>query len=149
MGKAIYPETAKAKQTAAALSQQARLYSEAISTWKATPVTGITKAGHVSGYVRRYIREKFDNRCTKCGWKETNSFHGNVPTQIEHIDGNPFNNNEDNLTILCPNCHSLTRSYGAYNIGSGRAIRKRTHDLDPTVLSKWSAPKDSNLQPVD
>ena len=26
---------------------------------------------------------------------------------IDHIDGNRVNNTENNLQILCPNCHSI------------------------------------------
>lgn len=35
--------------------------------------------------------------------------------QIHHIDGNHYNNEESNLQLLCPNCHSLTPTFGALN----------------------------------
>jgi Zn finger protein HypA/HybF involved in hydrogenase expression len=31
---------------------------------------------------------------------------------------------EENLILLCPNCHSLTATYGALNKGRGRTLRK-------------------------
>jgi len=32
--------------------------------------------------------------------------------QVNHIDGNKENNHLSNVRILCPNCHSLTPTYG-------------------------------------
>ena len=34
---------------------------------------------------------------------------------IHHIDGDYKNNNEDNLQLICPNCHSLTETYKSHN----------------------------------
>lgn len=48
-----------------------------------------------------------------------------VPLQIHHIDGDCLNNNEDNLELLCPNCHSLTETYGNLNTTSSRVYRKQ------------------------
>jgi predicted HNH restriction endonuclease len=45
--------------------------------------------------------------------------------EIEHIDGNFENNAEENLELLCPNCHSLTSTYKGANKGSGRKERKK------------------------
>jgi len=45
--------------------------------------------------------------------------------QIEHVDGNPYRHKEENLTLLCPNCHSLTATFGGLNKGHGRKYRKR------------------------
>lgn len=61
----------------------------------------------------------------KCGWSKINPTTGKVPIQLEHIDGNSENNSLDNLKLLCPNCHSLTSTYGALNKGNGRKNRKR------------------------
>lgn len=32
--------------------------------------------------------------------------------QVDHIDGDSFNNQLHNLRLLCPNCHSQTETYG-------------------------------------
>ena len=48
-----------------------------------------------------------------------NPYTKTVPLEIEHIDGNATNNMEDNLILLCPNCHSLTKTYRGANKGSG------------------------------
>lgn len=39
--------------------------------------------------------------------------------------GNYLNNSEDNLDLICPNCHSLTPTYRALNIGNGRKDRHK------------------------
>ena len=44
-----------------------------------------------------------------------------IPIELHHIDGNRFNNNLDNLQILCPNCHSKTDN----NSGGGTKRIKR------------------------
>ena len=31
-----------------------------------------------------------------------------IPLEVHHIDGNPLNNSQDNLQLLCCNCHSRT-----------------------------------------
>jgi hypothetical protein len=36
---------------------------------------------------------------------------------MDHIDGNPRNNNFDNLRLLCPNCNSQLDTHGGRNIG--------------------------------
>lgn len=35
--------------------------------------------------------------------------------EVDHIDGNIFNNYPDNLQILCPNCHSQTSTFRGRN----------------------------------
>ncbi len=77
----------------------------------------------ISYHIRRYLFEKYDNACSRCGWDEINQYSNKIPLQVEHIDGNHLNNSEENLTLLCPNCHSLTPTYGALNVGNGRKHR--------------------------
>lgn len=48
-------------------------------------------------------------KCEQCGLSE---WRGNkIPLELHHKDGNRFNNNLDNLEIVCPNCHSLTPNH--------------------------------------
>lgn len=60
---------------------------------------------------RLRLIQKRGSACERCGWNVANPYHNIVPTQINHIDGNSENNNEENLEILCPNCHSLTQFF--------------------------------------
>lgn len=64
--------------------------------------------------------EKYNNQCARCGWGEINPFTGTLPLEVEHIDGDATNNKEKNLTLLCPNCHSLTKTYRGANKGNGK-----------------------------
>lgn len=73
--------------------------------------------------MKKYLIYKHGNECMECGWNKINKVTGNVPIELEHIDGNSENNNLDNLKLLCPNCHSLTPTYKALNIGNGRYKR--------------------------
>ena len=73
---------------------------------------------------KKYLIHKHGNKCMKCGWHEVNPTTGIVPIQLEHKDGNSTNHNLNNLELLCPNCHSLTPTYGALNKGNGRAKRR-------------------------
>lgn len=47
--------------------------------------------------------------CEECG--RTQWLGKPIPLEIHHIDGNPLNNSQDNLQLLCCNCHSLTPNY--------------------------------------
>ena len=72
-----------------------------------------------------YLKDKYHNKCARCGWGEVNPFTNLIPLEIDHIDGNFLNNQENNLILLCPNCHSLTATYKGANKGQGRAERKK------------------------
>jgi 5-methylcytosine-specific restriction endonuclease McrA len=60
----------------------------------------------------------------KCGWSEINPKSGKVPIQLNHINGNSEDNKLSNLELLCPNCHSLTPTFGMLNKGNGRKKRR-------------------------
>jgi endogenous inhibitor of DNA gyrase (YacG/DUF329 family) len=81
--------------------------------------------GSTPSWIKDYLINKYGNQCQECGWNKINSFTNKIPVQMDHIDGNSYNNIEYNLRILCPNCHSLTSTYGNLNKGKGRKNRKR------------------------
>lgn len=99
-------------------------YNVYIKRWKDGIENGLKGKYQLSNHIKKYIYDKFDNKCCVCGWHETNKFTGKVPLEIHHIDGNYENNSEDNLQLLCPNCHSLTETYKGANHGKGRPRNK-------------------------
>lgn len=96
-----------------------------INNWKNGLETGMKGKYGISKHIHKYLMEKFNSKCSKCGWGEKNPYTGNIPLEVEHIDGNYLNNKEENLDLLCPNCHSLTKTYKGANKGNGRKDRKK------------------------
>ena len=64
------------------------------------------------------------NACEQCGLSSWNGH--SLVVQVHHIDGNKHNNKLSNLQMLCPNCHSITDTYGfkgvKYKKGKDNAI---------------------------
>lgn len=88
---------------------------------------GIKPASHQT--YRNYLIRTFGAKCVKCDWKKVNPITNKVPIELNHIDGNSNNTKLSNLELLCPNCHSLTPTYKALNVGNGRHSRiKRYHE---------------------
>lgn len=100
-------------------------YAEYIERWKNGKEPGCTPSYKIHKYVKRYLLEKYNNSCQECGWNKPNKYTGNIPLQIHHIDGDCTNNTEENLQLLCPNCHSLTENFGSRNKNSKRVFRKQ------------------------
>lgn len=73
---------------------------------------------------RTYMIEKYGAKCMECGWDKINPTSKKPTIQIEHIDGNSENTKLSNLKLLCPNCHSLTSTFGGLNRGNGRHYRR-------------------------
>lgn len=58
----------------------------------------------------RLLKEKyFDHKCYGCNLTTWNDQP--IPLELEHKDGDNKNNNIENLTLLCPNCHAQTATY--------------------------------------
>lgn len=95
-----------------------------IERWKQGKETGITGKDGIATAIRIYLFEKHNNSCELCGWNQINPYTGVVPLQIHHIDGNCKNNSEENLQLLCPNCHVLTDNFGSRNKNATRIDRR-------------------------
>lgn len=104
-------------------------YKQYIERWKQGLENGTIGKYDISNYIRRYLFEKYNNSCQECGWNKVNPKSGKVPLQIHHIDGNCLNNKEENLQLLCPNCHSLTDTFGNLNNDSSRIYRKQKGNI--------------------
>ena len=65
---------------------------------------------------QRLIKENIlENKCYICGLEP---FWNNqsLTLTLDHIDGIGSNNLEENLRILCPNCHSQTDTFAGKNL---------------------------------
>lgn len=71
---------------------------------------------------KRMLVERDGYVCSECGISEWNGKE--IVLEMEHKDGNSDNNSPDNLTLLCPNCHSQTDTFKSKNIGNGRHSRR-------------------------
>ena len=87
-------------------------------------------SGNVSSVTAKRILIKLHGfKCMECGWDKVNPITNRCTVELEHVDGNSQNNHPTNLKLLCPNCHSLTPTYKALNVGNGRfSRRKRYHE---------------------
>jgi hypothetical protein len=56
----------------------------------------------------RVILEQ-DGKCNKCG--RTHWIDEPITLEYEHINGNKTDNARSNVEALCPNCHSLTKTW--------------------------------------
>jgi Zn finger protein HypA/HybF involved in hydrogenase expression len=84
------------------------------------------KNGSVSARtMKRVLIETYGNKCWECGiesWKGKS-----IVFELEHKNGNSEDNSKENLSILCPNCHSQTLTYKNRNKGNGRHSRRERY----------------------
>src|SRR5438105_4766609 len=77
-------------------------------------------AGGVSRHIRRYLLAEAGEACPRCGWCERHPLTGQVPLEVDHMNGNYADNRRENVRLLCPNCHALTSTFRGLNRGNGR-----------------------------
>ncbi len=52
------------------------------------------------------------NVCGRTRWNECP-----IPLELDHVNGDRFDNRVENLQLLCPNCHAQTETYRGRNMG--------------------------------
>lgn len=100
-------------------------FNEYIEKWKSGEIDGSINNGFsTSGYIKTYLLKKNNYKCEKCGFSGVNPYTNLPILQVHHIDGNSGNNKEDNLQLLCPNCHAMTDNYGSRNKNAAKGRSK-------------------------
>lgn len=90
----------------------------------------------------KLIRENiFEHKCQRCGLHEWEGVE--IPLELDHIDGQPFNNELLNLRLLCPNCHALTDTYRSKNRRTVRT-KKEIESLAEEVITRLSDDIENN-----
>lgn len=89
---------------------------------------------------KRYLIELHNGACQDCGlskWKWQA-----MPLVLDHIDGDPYNNELSNLRVICNNCDALSPTYKGRNKGNGRFKRAERYKYEKELVGniegfKW------------
>ena len=54
-----------------------------INKWLSGELSAINIAEGIKPWVKRYLIDKYGNKCSKCGWCEVNPTTNKVPIQVE------------------------------------------------------------------
>jgi len=77
--------------------------------------------------IKKFLILKRGHCCEIC--KNENWNDAKIPLILDHIDGNPQNNLENNFRLICPNCDALTPTYMGKNRKNIKR-KPRQRDLD-------------------
>lgn len=90
---------------------------------------------------KRIIKEKIiEYKCSECGCGDIWN-NKKLSLQLEHKNGINNDNRIDNLTFLCPNCHSQSETYSGknrkiYDNEKNRAIKKYNKNINNEIKNK-------------
>jgi len=97
---------------------------------------------HSSSLKKRLFTENiFEKKCYRCSRTEWEGV--GIPLEIEHKNGNHYDNRIENLTILCPNCHALTETNSGKN-----HYRKTKKDREKVIEKVLSQSVNGEVQSV-
>jgi Zn finger protein HypA/HybF involved in hydrogenase expression len=68
--------------------------------------------------IKNYLIRKRWHKCEVCWITEWNWLP--APIELHHINWNSEDNREQNIKLICPNCHSQTDNYKSKNKNSTR-----------------------------
>jgi hypothetical protein len=94
---------------------------------------------------------KRGNTCECCG---LSTWLGHdIKLEVHHIDGDKLNNDEDNLSLLCPNCHAFTDTFRGRNINKAYIsdlvfvdVLRKSKNIRQALLKLNLTPKGANYK---
>lgn len=113
-----------------------------------------SESNHLSNHAIKRILNDHYNRghcCEECGIREWNGKP--LSFELDHIDGDNFNNSINNLRFLCPNCHSQTITFRGRNVNTGKkkvsdedllAALRQTSNTRQALISVRLSPRGAN-----
>lgn len=66
--------------------------------------------------IKKRLFYEQNGKCNRCGLSEW--LGKPISLELEHKDGNHYNNSRENVELLCPNCHSQTDTYRGRNVNN-------------------------------
>jgi hypothetical protein len=102
---------------------------------------GMTVAAYsnLSHPTRKHKKHYCENIDGRLGYKCNCTIHDSSQLEVDHIDGNPFNNDPSNLQTLCANCHKYKTHKNKDHISPGRTTGKKNdydHSLDSSPRAR-------------
>ena len=97
---------------------------KAIEDWKNGNISGHDSRYKIRPSLRDYILKSRDCKCERCGFSGINPYTGKSILQLHHKNGDAADTSEENIEVLCPNCHAMTENFGSRNKSSVRKYRK-------------------------
>lgn len=89
-----------------------------VNLWLAGEKNGRKGKSSTAEWIKKYLIEIYGNKCAICG--NTEWMGKPIPLILDHIDGHYYNNDIENLRLVCGNCDMQLDTYKSKNIGNGR-----------------------------
>lgn len=77
--------------------------------WSRDKFTNTSFEYEGTGNHKKFLIQERGHKCESCGLEEW--LNQKIALELEHIDGDNKNNIKENLKLLCPNCHSQTKTW--------------------------------------
>lgn len=81
------------------------------------------------------LSSNIEYKCKECSINEWQN--KKITLHIDHINGNPLDNNLENLRFLCPNCHSQTSTYGSKRLKKNQKVVKEKIKRKRKTKIEW------------